>query len=209
MQQLAYHPPTAIAKLQHADPKLAVLIDRVGKFSLGLQSYKSPFDSLLKAIVYQQLSGRAAAAIYQRVCELFPRNRPTPNLILQISEPMLRGAGLSWAKVAALKDLAEKTLQGMVPSNRILDDLDDEEIIRRLTQVRGVGQWTVEMLLIFGQGRPDILPTNDLGIRKGFMYTFQRPKLPSPAYIKTQGKRWQPYRSVASWYLWRAVDLEN
>jgi len=209
MKKLAYHPPAAVAKLKRADPQLAALIARVGKFSLAPRPAVTPFDSLLQAIVYQQLSGRAAAAIHARLRALYPRNRPLPRHVAATVDGDLRAAGLSWAKVAAVKDLAQKTLAGTVPSNRRLRGMDDEEIIQRLCEVRGVGRWTVEMLLIFHQGRPDVLPLDDLGIRKGFKYAFNLRKAPDAKRLGAHGERWRPYRSVASWYLWRAVDLHE
>ena len=207
LKPLPYKAATARARLRRADPKLAQLMREVGPFRLQLDAGGGTFDSLLRAIVYQQLSGKAAATIYRRLRALYPQNRATARRVRESDDAELRGAGLSWAKVAAAKDLADKTLQGVVPGARQLQTLSDEEIIRRLVAVRGVGRWTVEMLLIFNQGRPDVLPVSDLGIRKGFMYAFGLRKLPREERLLAHGKRWAPYRSVASWYLWRAVDL--
>jgi 3-methyladenine DNA glycosylase/8-oxoguanine DNA glycosylase len=133
----------------------------------------------------------------------------TPASIVKTSDPRLRGAGLSRAKVASVKDLAEKTLDGTVPSLARLQRMDDEEILTRLVSVRGIGRWTVEMLLIFRLGRPDVLPAGDLGVRRGFMLTYRKLELPPPAELLRHGQRWRPYRSVASWYLWRSVDLHR
>jgi len=191
------------------DPPLATLIQQVGSCRLSLEGRTtSPFEALLRAIVYQQLSGKAARVIHERLLALFAAG-PTPEQLLTIDDQTLRGAGLSRAKIAALRDLATKTLDGVVPSLAALAEMDDLEIISRLTAVRGVGRWTVEMLLMFHLGRPDILPVNDLGVRKGFMLTCGLAALPSPAELLEYGKRWKPYRSVASWYLWRAVDLQS
>ena len=168
----------------------------------------SLFQVLIRSIVYQQLTGRAAATILGRVTRLFaPKRFPTPGDLLDIAPELLRGAGLSTAKTAALRDLAARALDGTVPTLSRVRRMHDEEIIERLTAVRGVGRWTVEMLLIFKLGRPDVLPVSDLGVRKGFALTFGSRKLPAPAIMHRRGKRWRPYRSVASWYLWRALEL--
>lgn len=191
------------------DPSLAGVIERVGPCRLALEAQTTtPFDALLRAIVYQQLSGKAASAIHGRLLALFPAGL-TPEQLLATGDQDLRGAGLSRAKIAALRDLATKSLDGAVPSLAALAEMDDLEIISRLTAVRGVGRWTVEMLLMFHLGRPDIFPVNDLGVRKGFMLVYGLAALPSPAELLEYGKRWKPYRSVASWYLWRAADTEN
>lgn len=203
--QPPYDIDAAVAALAE-DPPLAALIERVGDYRLLLRDMQSPFRGLLRAIVFQQLSGKAAATIHGRVKALFPDHTPTPELLLAMPDEQLRAAGLSRSKVAAVKDLAAKTLAGIVPASDRLAELHDEEIIERLVSVRGIGRWTVEMLLIFNLGRPDVLPVTDLGIRKGFMLTYGLDVLPAPAYIRSHGERWAPYRSVASWYLWRATD---
>lgn len=168
----------------------------------------SLFQALARSIVYQQLTGKAAATILGRVTRLFaPKRFPTPRDLLEIAPERLRAAGLSTAKTAALRDLAARALDGTVPSLPLVRRMHDEEIIERLTAVRGVGRWTVEMLLIFKLGRPDVLPVGDLGVRKGFALTFGKRKLPQPSLMHHRGKRWRPYRSVASWYLWRALEL--
>jgi DNA-3-methyladenine glycosylase II len=172
------------------------------------QPTQSLFAALARSIVYQQLSGRAAETILGRVVlALGRRPFPAPRDLLQAPPELLRQAGLSAAKTAALKDLAAKTLEGSIPSMARVRRMDDEEIIDHLTAVRGIGRWTVEMLLIFRLGRSDILPTTDLGVRKGFGRWFRRGKLPEPAVMVRRGERWRPYRSVASWYLWRALEL--
>jgi DNA-3-methyladenine glycosylase II len=171
---------------------------------------QSPFQALLRAIVYQQLSGKAAATILGRVHDLFPsRQGIRPQAMLKVSDERLRQAGMSRAKVLAVKDLAAKTLEGTVPTLARLKKMDDDEIVSRLISVRGVGRWTVEMLLIFRLGRPDVLPAADLGVRRGFMLTYKKRHMPLPADILRHGERWRPYRSVASWYLWRSVDLHK
>ena len=214
-RKLPYDPVEAVAHLKAADPKLAALISRVGPFTLRLDPAPSPFDSLLESIIYQQLHGKAAATIHARVCALF-HGTPTPELILQTPDDPLRAAGLSGNKLKALRDLAARTLDGTVPSHAAINKMSDADIVERLTEVRGIGPWTVEMLLIFRMGRPDVLPTTDYGVRKGYALTFQRlPKtrplaaedLPKPDVLFKRGLRWKPFRSVASWYLWRACDL--
>jgi len=168
----------------------------------------SLFQVLVRSIVYQQLTGKAAATILGRVVRLFaPKRFPTPLDLLEVPPEQLRAAGLSTAKTAALKDLAARALDGTVPSLARVRRMEDEEIVERLTAVRGIGRWTVEMLLIFKLGRPDVLPLGDLGVRKGFALTFGKRKLPEPAALGRRAERWRPYRSVASWYLWRALEL--
>jgi len=168
----------------------------------------SPYASLLRAITYQQLSGKAAATIHGRVVALFPTGiGPTPTALLEMTDRALRGAGLSRNKLSALRDLSAKTLDGTVPDYATLAGMHDELVIERLTAVRGVGRWTAEMLLIFGLGRADVLPVTDLGIRKGFQLAYGMRRLPATSTLERAGRRWSPYRSVASWYLWRATDI--
>jgi DNA-3-methyladenine glycosylase II len=213
--KLPFDAEAAIAHLGAADPKLGALIDRAGPFTLKLDPSPSPFESLLESILYQQLHGKAAATIHRRVREYFGGD-PAPQLLLDTPDDVLRTAGVSGNKVRALKDLAARTLDGTVPTAAAIRKMPDAEIVERLTQVRGIGPWTVDMLLIFRLGRPDVLPVSDYGVRKGFALTFQRiPKtrpltaddLPAPEALVKRGKRWAPFRSVASWYLWRACDL--
>jgi DNA-3-methyladenine glycosylase II len=214
-RKLPFDPAEAVAHLKAADAKLGALIDRAGPFTLRLDPAPSPFESLLESILYQQLHGKAAATIHRRVREYFGGD-PTPQLLLDTGDEPLRAAGVSGNKIKALRDLAARTLDGTVPSHAAIRKMTDSEIIQRLTEVRGIGPWTVEMLLIFRMGRPDVLPVTDYGVRKGFALTFQRvPKtralaaedLPKPEVLVKRGKRWAPFRSVASWYLWRACDL--
>ena len=202
-----YDRAAAVAHLRDRDPALVPLMDRVGTLELNVDRVQSPFAALAESIVYQQLTGKAAATIHGRLVALCrPRRLLRPQDIVGFSEDQLRGAGLSRAKTAALKDLAAKTLEGVVPTMSRLQRMGDEEIIERLTCIRGIGRWTVEMLLIFRLGRPDILPVTDYGVQKGFKIAFGKRKLPKPAQLARYGKRWAPYRSVAAWYLWRAVD---
>lgn len=168
-----------------------------------------PFRALLRSIVYQQLSGKAAKTIHERVLAHFPRRHPKPVLLLDLSDAALRGAGLSRSKVLAVRDLAEKVMDGTVPSTRRLKSMSDEDIKTALTAVRGVGPWTVEMYLMFWLGRSDVLPVGDLGIQKGFKIGWNKRKLPTPDALGRYGRRWAPYRTAASWYLWKLVDAEN
>jgi DNA-3-methyladenine glycosylase II len=214
-RKLPFDPDEAIAHLTAADPKLAILIERAGPFTMRLDPAPSPFESLLESIIYQQLHGKAAATIHGRVCAYFG-GTPTPQLLLAAPDEPLRAAGLSGNKMKAIRDLAARTLDGTVPTHAAIRKMSDAAIIEHLSQVRGIGTWTVEMLLIFRMGRPDVFPVTDYGVRKGFALTFQRlPKtrplaaedLPKPEVLLKRGKRWAPFRSVASWYLWRACDL--
>ena len=204
---LNYDPDAAIERLSAADQKLARLIERVGAFALATRESMSPFQMLLHAIVYQQISGKAAASIHARLTALFPGGKPGPRRLQQLSDEALRAAGMSRPKQRAARDLADKALDGTVPSRRQLERMDDEAIIARLVQVRGIGQWSAEMMLIFQLGRPDVLPATDLGVRKGFQLSHGGRKLPEPKKLLRYGERWRPYRSVAAWYLWRANDL--
>jgi 3-methyladenine DNA glycosylase/8-oxoguanine DNA glycosylase len=197
----------AVKHIRRVDPELAAVIRRAGRCGLEPRLRHPPFEELLEAIVYQQLSGKAAATIYGRVRALYPRRRAlNPAALLDTPDDALRGAGLSRAKLAAARDLAAKTIEGVVPTAAALRRMPDDEIVARLTAVRGVGRWTVEMLLIFRLGRPDVLPIHDLGIQKGFHLTYGTRQRPKPDRIERYGERWRPFRSVASWYLWRATD---
>lgn len=206
----------ACRELAAADPALGRLIEQVGPFTLRLKSQHSPFEALLESIIYQQLHGKAASAILKRLLTFFGELHPSPEVLLSAPDEQLRGCGLSANKLLALRDLAAKTIDGTVPTLQQIRRMSDAEIIERLTSVRGIGPWTVEMLLIFRLGRPDVLPVSDYGVRKGFALTFMRlPKrkpfdasmLAKPTQILRRGERWKPWRSVASWYLWRACDL--
>jgi 3-methyladenine DNA glycosylase/8-oxoguanine DNA glycosylase len=158
-------------------------------------------------VVYQQLNGTAAATILGRVLKLYPHRRfPRPEDLLASSDAVLRGAGLSRAKTAAIKDISANTLAGVVPSQRQIAQMTNEEILERLTALRGVGPWTVEMLLIFTLGRPDILPATDYGVRKGFAMTYGWKELPTPKELLEQSEKWRPHRTTAAWYFWRALD---
>jgi methylated-DNA-[protein]-cysteine S-methyltransferase len=203
-----FDPAAAIAHLRAVEPALTRVIDAVGPFALELKRAPSIFGALAEAIVYQQLNGSAAATIYARVCALFPRphRAPTAAGILRLSDDRLRSAGLSRAKMLALQDLARRDAAGEIPTLEDARGMDDATILERLTRVRGIGRWTVEMLLIFRLGRPDVLPADDYGVRKGFAAAFRKRELPGPKDLEKRGERWRPYRTVASWYLWRAAE---
>lgn len=203
---LCYDPEEAVRHLARADSTLAALIERAGPFALSISHMHNPFEALARNIVYQQLHGNAAAAIHARVVALSGKRTLRPRDVLDASEESMRGAGLSGAKTAALKDLAAKTLDGTVPTLARLRRMSDAEIVERLTQVRGIGRWTVEMLLMFRLGRPDVLPIGDYAVRKGFALAYGLDEMPKPKELETYGELWRPYRSVASWYMWRALE---
>jgi 3-methyladenine DNA glycosylase/8-oxoguanine DNA glycosylase len=197
----------AIDHIARSDPRFAALIKRARRFDVIANELVRPFDALAESIAYQQLSGKAAATIWGRVRALYPKRKwLDPELVLKTPDETLRACGLSRSKTAALKDLAAKTLDGTVPTRRELVRMTDEEIIERLTKVRGIGRWTVEMLLLFELGRLDVWPVADYGVQKGFAKTFGRTKLPTPKQFQKIGEKWRPYRSVAAWYFWRALD---
>jgi DNA-3-methyladenine glycosylase II len=193
--------------LRASHPRMAELIARSRRYKITPAVSIRPFDALAESIAYQQLSGKAAATIFGRVRALYPKRKwLDPEQLLATPDESLRAAGLSQAKTAALKDLAAKTIDGTVPAGRALIRMSDDEIITRLTAVRGIGRWTVEMLLLFDLGRPDVWPVDDYGVRKGFAKTFGRRKLPTPKQLMKFGEKWRPYRSMAAWYFWRALD---
>jgi DNA-3-methyladenine glycosylase II len=199
-----------ITHLSGIDQNLGGLIRAVGTYGLKLSEPCHPFESLAEAIMHQQLHANAARAIHGRFVSTFGQGAfPTPQVVLASKDKALRAVGLSFAKIAALKDLAAKTVAGIVPERAVLVGLEDAEIIERLTAVRGIGRWTVEMLLMFQLGRPDILPVDDFGVRAGFQYTYGLKKMPAPRALATYGERWGPYRSSAAWYLWRATELQK
>lgn len=203
-----FDPAVAVEHLRASDEAMGRLIDAVGPFRMRLKRTPSIFVALAEAIVYQQLTGKAAATIYARVCALFPRAHegPTPEKILRVSEEKLRSAGLSGSKLLSLKDLARKSVDGEIPTLSEVHGMEDEAIVERLTRVRGIGRWTVEMLLVSRLGRADVLPVDDYGVRKGYSVAFRKRSLPAPKELAKRGAKWKPYRTVASWYLWRAAD---
>lgn len=200
----------AVAHLCKVDPQLRRLITKVGACTLAIEQLTTPFDALAQAIVYQQLTGKAAATIFGRLQALFDASRlPTPADIIGSSIERLRSVGLSNAKALALQDLAAHVERGDIPALDRLHTMEDDHIVEQLTRVRGVGRWTVEMMLIFRLGRGDVLPVGDYGVRKGYALTFGGDELPSARDLAARAERWRPYRSIASWYLWRAVDLQK
>ncbi|MBX3225189.1 MAG: methylated-DNA--[protein]-cysteine S-methyltransferase [Labilithrix sp.] len=208
---LPYDPVEARRHLVAADPVLGRHIDRIGELTLTLKSTAGTFPALAESIVYQQLNGKAAATIFGRVRALVPNGRAlAPDALLALSDDALRAAGLSRNKLASIRDLAARASAGTVPTLAQLGRMDDEAIVEALTEVRGIGRWTVEMLLIFRLGRPDVLPLADYGVKKGFARVFhrgaRRDELPTAAELARRGERWRPFRSAASWYLWRAAD---
>lgn len=197
----------ALHHISRKDKPLADLISRVGAFQLQLRPCSTPFEALGSAIVFQQLTAKSAGAIHQRLLDRFPeKNHPSPSDLLSLDDSSLREVGLSKAKAAALRDLADHAIDGRLPTTSQIGQLDDDAIIKRLSAVKGIGVWTVQMMLIYHLGRPDVMPATDLGIRKGFRLTFGG-DLPQPAAILERAKRWSPYRTVASWYLWQATYL--
>jgi DNA-3-methyladenine glycosylase II len=195
----------AILHLKKADPVLAAIIERVGRFAMN---YDEPaFHSLAEAIVYQQLHGRAAATIFKRLTDL--AGEPlSPEGILRLSEEQLRAVGLSKQKLSYLRDLAAKTRAGELDFAH-MTDLPDSEVIKALTQVKGIGVWTAHMFLMFSLRRPDVLPTGDLGIQMAIRKHYRKRKLPKPVQMEKIAKSWSPYRSVACWYLWRSMDIKT
>ena len=193
--------------LSRIDQRLASLIARSRRYEIEPNPKVRTFDSLAESIAYQQLNGKAAATIWGRVRAIFPKRKfLDPKLVLKTPDETLRAAGLSRGKVAALKDLAAKTIDGTVPTARAMARMSDDEIVERLIQVRGIGRWTVEMLLLFDLGRPDVWPVHDYGVRKGFAKIFGKRKLPTPKQMVKHGRRFAPYRSALAWYCWRALD---
>jgi 3-methyladenine DNA glycosylase/8-oxoguanine DNA glycosylase len=189
-----------------SDPVMSVLIEKVGLIRLRPRRL-SPFQSLTQAIIHQQLSGKAAGTILERFKMLFPDDEfPTPAQVAKTSVDRLRTAGLSRAKAAYIIDLAKRCNAGLIPSVSDCDPLKDEEIIATLTEIKGIGRWTVEMFLIFNLGRPDVLPVHDLGVRRGFQIAHKKRNLPTPEQLAKHGVRWAPHRTHAARYLWRAAD---
>ena len=207
MHRVSVDPTDHLARV---DPVMRRLIEQIGPFSLKPKVRRSPFESLARAIAYQQLHDKAAESILRRFIALFPSRRfPRPDELLAMNVRAIREAGFSRPKVMALRDLAVKTLDGTVPTGRMMHQLDDEAIVERLIEVRGIGRWTVEMLLIFQLGRPDVLPVHDFGVRNGFRIGYRRATMPTPREVFHYGERWRPFRTAAAWYLWRAADREK
>ncbi len=197
----------ALKHLSAVDPVMKKLIGEIGACTLEHEPWRSPFQSLVQAVAHQQLHATAAGNILGRFKKLFPKRRfPKPEDLATVTDEQLRACGFSFAKIRAIRDIAEKTLSGVVPTSREIVKLTDEEIILRLTEVRGVGRWTVEMLLIFQLGRENVLPADDFGVRNGFRVAYKKRAMPKPKVLLKFGKRWHPHATTAAWYLWRAAD---
>ncbi len=197
----------ALKHLSDVDPVMARLIREVGPCELEHEPWRSPFQSLVQAVAHQQLNGTAANTILTRFKKLFPKRRfPKPQDLATVTDAQIRACGFSFAKIQAIRDIAVKTADGTIPSSREIAKLTDEEIIERLTAARGVGRWTVEMLLIFQLGRTDILPVDDFGVRMGFRVAYKKREMPKPKALLAFGKKWRPHATTAAWYLWRAAD---
>lgn len=200
---------TAVAHLGNACPMMKALIGKVGPCALEIETGRTPFQALVSAVAHQQLHGKAAQTILGRYRALFGGRFPGPKALAGVTDDQLRGVGFSRAKTAAIRDLADKAISGVVPGATAIAALSDEEIIARLTRVRGVGRWTVEMLLIFTLGRPDVWPVDDFGVRAGWRIAYGLPEMPAPKELQALGEKFRPHRSVAAWYLWRATDLNR
>lgn len=198
----------AVTHIRGTCPRFADLIGRVGPCGLArAQDRREPYESLVRAIAHQQLHGNAARAILGRFVALYSGVAfPTPEMVLSTDDPALRACGLSAAKVAAIRDIAANAAAGVVPTRRAAARLGDAALIERLTTIRGVGRWTVEMLLMFSLGRTDILPVDDFGVREGYRRLHDLPAHPKPRDFAAIGEAWSPFRSVAAWYLWRSAD---
>ena len=197
--------PAAVRHLKRVDPRLAAVIERVGPCRFEAHAEGTHFQALLRSIIYQQLSGKAAATIHRRVIDVLGGN-PVPEALLLTPDEDLRSAGLSRQKISYARDLARHAADGSVPLEH-LDALDDEAIIAALASVKGVGRWTAQMFLMFRLGRPNVLPAEDLGIRKGVQLTYRTRGLPPPKRVLVIGRPWAPYATIASWYLWRSLEL--
>jgi DNA-3-methyladenine glycosylase II len=204
---LAFDLAKAVRHLCERDECLKRLIAETVPFEIDVADAQSPYEVLMESIAYQSISGKAAATIFERIKALGTNGRPpNPEEMLKIPTRKLRKAGLSGAKVLAMKDLARKAIEGIVPTFEEAQAISDDELVKRLISVRGIGAWTVEMFLIFRLGRPDVLPIHDLGVKKGWSVAYGKKHMPKPNELLKFGERWRPYRTVASWYMWRAFE---
>jgi len=200
----------ALRFLRRSDPVMAQLIRQAGPFLVNPERGVGPYEALVQAVAHQQLTGKAAKTILGRFYALYGADCcPEPTRLVETPDEALRGCGFSRAKAASLKDIAARTLDGTIPPRRALARMKNETIIERLVEARGVGRWTVEMFLMFTLGRPDVLPVDDYGIRLGYKIAYGKRTLPKPKSLAKFGERWAPYRTTASWYLWRAVDMHR
>jgi DNA-3-methyladenine glycosylase II len=199
--------PEAHKHLSKCDPVLRLLIREHGLCDLAPESRRSPFQSLVMAVAHQQLNGTAANTILGRFKKLFPGRRfPRPEDLAGVTDEQIRACGFSYGKIKAIRDIAAKTISGVIPTSREIVKLSDDEIVARLTEVHGVGRWTVEMLLIFQLGRHDVLPVDDFGVRTGFRHAYKKRRMPTPKELLAHGEIWRPYRTTAAWFLWCAAD---
>lgn len=204
---LAFDLAEATRQLAERDEVLKELIEAVAPFKINVTGQESPYEVLVRSILYQSISGKAARTIFERIKALGENGRvPIPEVMLKLPMAKLRKAGLSKAKVLSMRDLAQKAIDGVVPTHEEALRLSDEELVERLDSVRGIGAWTVEMFLIFRLGRPDVLPIHDLGVKKGWCVAYKKKHMPHPKDLLKFGERWRPYRTVASWYMWRAFE---
>jgi len=206
LSRLRYNRRQAVDHLRAACPSLRRFIGGCGPLRLRVEAGGDVYTALSRAIVYQQLSGRAAATIHARFAELFADGRPAPAETLRLDPARLRGAGLSRGKALAIRDLAARSLDGSLASMRRLGRLDDAAVIENLCRVRGIGPWTAQMFLIFTLGRPDVMPASDLGVQKGVRAVYGLDELPSPDEVLARTRHLAPFRSAASWYFWRAAE---
>ncbi len=197
----------AVNHLRIQDPRLGEWIDRIGLIKMPPRRSPDPYLALLETIAYQQLAGSAARKIWGRVIALFDEEGPRPEKLIALSEDQLRSAGLSRSKAVSMRAIATHTLSGLIPDAKGMRGMLDEDIFANLTQIRGVGPWTVEMLLMFTLRRPDIMPATDYGIRKGFQVLYRKRKLPTPKQLLKSADIWRPYRTAAALYLWRIADF--
>lgn len=203
-----FEPARAVAHLRAADPSLGRVIEVTGPFAMELKKARSAFAALAEAIVYQQLSNKAAATIFGRVCGHFPRGSAglTADRLLALTDARIRGSGISRPKLESLRDLARRTVAGEVPSLAVARRMPDAELIERLVAIHGIGRWSAEMFLMFHLGRPDVLPLDDYSLRKAYARAFRKRSLLSRDALETAGEKWRPYRTVASWYLWQTLN---
>jgi DNA-3-methyladenine glycosylase II len=208
MAEFGFDPAEAVAHLRRADQGLGEIIDAAGPFAMELKNSRSTFGALAEAIVYQQLSNKAAATIFGRVCGHFPRGPAglTAERLLALSDAKIRAAGISRPKLKSLRDLARRTAAGDIPTLAAARRMPDEEIVERLIIVHGIGRWSAEMFLMFRLGRPDVLPLDDYSLRKAYATAFKKRTLPSREALEKAGEKWRPYRTVASWYLWQTLN---
>lgn len=191
--------------LKRVDPVLARVIESVGPCKIQQRTEGTHFEALTRSIVYQQLSGKAAATILSRVHALYPDGRPTPEAVLATNDEQLRGAGLSRQKIGYVRDLSSKVVTGALPLDA-LEGMNDDELISHLVQVKGIGRWTAQMFLMFRLGRPDVLPELDLGIQNAIKRAYRKRTRPTPKQVTRIGAKWSPHSTVACWYLWRSLD---